>query len=357
MEVFTFAFLLLPFTLKRANRYTLGVPMLYFLGIDGGGSETRAALITPDQKIVGRGLAGASNHYAVGAEIAAQNCASAAAAAIEDAKRMAPGFQAHEIVAWGFGLAGVRRKADADKMLPFLSEICGKPFILDTDAAAAWAGAFGGETGIVLSAGTGAICFGADEAGQRFYADGWGPLMGDEGGGYWMGVEALKAVCRGTDGRGPKTRLISPVLDAFAVPDAGELVRFVYSPACTREKIASLAKIVLDMAEIGSQEATDIRARSVALLARSVLATARELLRAAQERALSGAPEPLDLPIALRGGLFDDDFLKASLGYAISEAMIELKRDFLPIDNWRILKPHHDAAIGAALLAQNSMAA
>lgn len=327
--------------------------MQYFLGVDGGGSETRAAIISQTREVVGRGKAGASNHYAVGASIAAQNCAIAAGGAIEDAKRLVPGFEAANLTAWGFGLAGVRRQADADKMWPFLSEICEKPFILETDVVAAWAGAFGGATGVVCSAGTGAICFAGDENGGRFYADGWGPLMGDEGGGYWMGVEALKAVCRASDGRGPKTRLVAPVLDYFAVADAGELVRFVYSPDCTRDKIAGLAKIVLDTAENGSQEAADIRARSIALNALSVLATTRQLLRAAQERALSGTPAPLELSIALRGGLFDDDFFKASLGYAVSEAMIELKREFLPLGNWRIVKPQFDAAVGAALLAMD----
>ena len=178
--------------------------MRYFLGIDGGGSVTRAALIDGKREVMGRGAAGASNHYAVGPALATQNCAAAAQAAIDDARRLHPGFDPVEIAAWGFGLAGVRRANDHDLMNGFLSEMCPRPFSLDTDVVAAHAGAFAGQPGIVLSAGTGAICFGADELGEKYYADGWGPLLGDEGSGYWIGLESLRAVCRSLDGRGPQ---------------------------------------------------------------------------------------------------------------------------------------------------------
>jgi len=53
--------------------------------------------------------------------------------------------------------------------------------------------------------------------------------------------------------------------------------------------------------------------------------------------------------------LFEDDFFKASVGYAVGERMVDLKRDFLPIGSWRIVKPQFDAAVGAALLAQKSL--
>ncbi|RYG70462.1 N-acetylglucosamine kinase, partial [bacterium] len=179
--------------------------MRYFLGIDGGGTATRAVLIDGKREVIGRGTAGPSNHYVVGPAQAAQQCAAAATAALEDARRMGAEFNTNEIAAWGFGLAGVRRASDHALMEGFLSEVCPRAFSLDTDVVAAHAGAFSGQPGIVLSAGTGAICFGADEFGEKYYADGWGPLMGDEGGGYWIGIEALRAVCRSLDGRGPQT--------------------------------------------------------------------------------------------------------------------------------------------------------
>jgi glucosamine kinase len=328
---------------------------MYFLGIDGGGSATRAVIIDQARQVLGRGVAGPSSHYAVGPALAAHNCASAGANAIADARRLNPQFRTEEIATYGFGLAGVKREADENLMRGFLSEICSKPFVLETDVVAAHAGAFAGNPGIVVSAGTGAVVFGADEYGEKFYADGWGPILGDEGGGYWIGVEALRVTCRTLDGRSHQTRLVAPVLETMGVQDGDELTRYVYSPDCTRDKIAALARVVLDFADEGVPEAVDIRARAANLMSRGIKSVAKSLLQRRLDRSIhfqDGEVPPLEMLVALRGGLFEDDFMRATIGFAATEAMVELKRDFFPISSWRVVKPQHDAAVGAAILGQ-----
>lgn len=328
---------------------------MYFIGIDGGGSATRAVVINESREELGRGAAGPSSHYAVGPAAAATACRIAAVAAIKDARDMHADFNPAEVAAWGFGLAGVRRESDQELMVAFLDEICDVPFVLETDVVAAHAGAFAGDPGIVVSAGTGAITLGADEYGEQFYADGWGPLLGDEGGGYWIGVEALRAICRSLDGRSHPTAMTEPVFKLLGVADGGELVQFIYSEECTRNDIARIAEIVFEQAEEGVVEAVEIRARAAAMMARSVRSVARALLQRRRDRAAENnekdAP-PLDLLVALRGGLFEDDFMRATLGFAATEAMVQLKRDYLPIGSWRVVKPQHDAAVGAAILGQ-----
>jgi N-acetylglucosamine kinase-like BadF-type ATPase len=137
-----------------------------------------------------------------------------------------------------------------------------------------------------------------------------------------------------------------------ATPDA--LVQLVHSPNCTREHIAGLARVVLDAADAGGQVAIAIRDRAVGHLATAAAAVAHAMLTKALERAIAGQSPSLDIPIALRGGLLEDDFLRASVGYNIGERMIDLKRDFLPIASWRVTKPQLDAVVGAALLAQKA---
>jgi len=62
------------------------------------------------------------------------------------------------------------------------------PLVLVTDdAVTAHLGALGGEPGVVVAAGTGAIALGVGESGASARADGWGTLLGDDGGGYWIG--------------------------------------------------------------------------------------------------------------------------------------------------------------------------
>ena len=327
---------------------------MYFIGIDGGGSATRAVVMDEAREVLGRGEAGPSSHYAVGPALAAQNCRAAARGALENAKELNAGFVAGDVAAWGFGLAAVRREADQELMRGFLGEICPLPFSLETDVVAAHAGAFAGEPGIVVSAGTGAITLGADEFGEKFYADGWGPVLGDEGGGYWIGVEALRAVCRALDGRAHPTRMTDVILRALEVSDGDALVRFVYSDNCTRTDIAGLAEVVFVLADEGIADAVEIRARAANVMARGVRSVARALLQRRRDRAtqMQGEVPPLDMLIALRGGLFEDDFMRATLGFAATEAMVELKRDYLPIASWRVVKPRYDAAVGAAILGQ-----
>lgn len=323
----------------------------YFLGIDGGGSKTRAVIVDASYQVLGTGEAGAANHFSVGAAVAAHNCALAAQRALANAHEMDSSFEGAKVRSWGFGLAGVRREADTDRVRDALKAVCSLPFALETDVVAAHAGAFEGETGIVVSGGTGAITFGADEFGARVYADGWGPVLGDEGGGYWIGVEALRAVCRSLDGRSHPTYLTPLVLEFLEVETGDELVQLVYAPDTTRDKIASIAKVVSRAAEEGVSEAVEIRARAAQALSRGVRCVGRALLQSRHER---GAP-PVEMLISLRGGLFEDDFLRATVGFNATEAMVELKRDYLPISGWRVIKPLHDAAVGAAILGQLSL--
>jgi N-acetylglucosamine kinase-like BadF-type ATPase len=253
----------------------------------------------------------------------------------------------------GLGLAGVRREDDAAKMRIQLASLpAGQPFVLDHDAAAAQCGAFSGGAGLVLSAGTGAICFGVDETGERFFADGWGPILGDEGGGYWIGQQALRAVCRAADGRGPRTRLTAAVFHALDVNDCDGLVRLVNAPGFERDRIAALAQCVFDTAEMGGQVSLEIRERAVSHLGACVAAATRAMLTRARERAEPEQPKPQEIAVALRGGLMEDDFFRAAVGYDIGERMVEMKRDYWPVAAWRVVKPQYEAAVGAALLAQ-----
>jgi N-acetylglucosamine kinase-like BadF-type ATPase len=206
--------------------------------------------------------------------------------------------------------------------------------------------------GLVLIAGTGSICLGIDEAGERFYGDGWGPILGDEGSAYWMGQEALRIICRAHDGRTHRTSLAAPVLNHLGVGDMDELVPLIHSGEMTPDRLASLSRVVLDAAQNGVSTAVDIRERAVGHLGLTAAAVAHALLSRSRDRAGMNAPEPIELLVALHGGLFEDDHFRASVGYSIGQHMVEMKRDFLPLSGWKVVKPQYDAAFGAAMMAQ-----
>jgi|GEM_PF-528448 len=102
---------------------------------------------------------------------------------------------------------------------------------------------------IGVISGTGSFCFGASADGKREQCGGWGGLLGDEGGGYWIAMEGLKAVTRWADGRGPETQITKIALEFLGLRDATELIGLVYNPQTTRDQLAKVAGIVFALAE------------------------------------------------------------------------------------------------------------
>ena len=95
----------------------------------------------------------------------------------------------------------------------------------------------------MVLAGTGSISYGADRARARRRAPGgFGFLLADEGSGYWLGHQALRATVRAADGRGPETTRIMPIVfEALEVSSVAELVPRVYEKGLPKHRIAALA--------------------------------------------------------------------------------------------------------------------
>src|SRR3954454_500523 len=118
-----------------------------------------------------------------------------------------------------------------------------------SDAVLAHAGALGGEPGVVLIAGTGVVAVAIDADGALRTADGWGPWLGDEGGGAWIGASGLRAALRAHDGRGPSTALLDAARARFGDPagwpaiahDVRALASFAPDVAAARGDAAALA--------------------------------------------------------------------------------------------------------------------
>src|SRR5260370_914390 len=103
--------------------------------------------------------------------------------------------------------------------------------------------------GIVIVSGTGSIAYGRNANGEAARAGGWGHMIGDEGSGYWIGREALTAVMRAADGRGPATGLSADILAYFNVDDEARLPRIVYDREQPRVSVAALGPSIQRVAE------------------------------------------------------------------------------------------------------------
>lgn len=229
---------------KRHQRSAPHGAQALVLGVDGGGTKTRAVVVDARQKVLGEGEAGPSNPLRVGVSEAAKAVREAAERACVKA-----GVRRREIVAAEIGLAGVKRADLRQSMHTALVELGIKSIEIVTDADIALYGATEGRPGLVIIAGTGSICCGVNARGRRACAGGWGPVAGDEGSGSWVARRGLQAVARANDGRGRKTSLVESARDYFNVAKTEDLSTAVYAPNMTHNRIAGFGRHVIEAAK------------------------------------------------------------------------------------------------------------
>ncbi|MET0624828.1 MAG: BadF/BadG/BcrA/BcrD ATPase family protein [Pyrinomonadaceae bacterium] len=242
------------------------------LGVDGGGSKTRAVVADGGGKVLGEGLAGASNPLRVGVREAVGAIRDAADRACAEA-----GVRRTDIVAAEVGLAGVRRADIRDRMRAAVEELGVGTVEVVTDADIALYGATGGKAGLVIIAGTGSICCGVNARGRRACAGGWGPVVGDEGSGSWIARRALQAVAHASDGRGRKTSLAEAACDYFNVAKTEDLSTAVYAPNMTNSRIAGFGVRVVEVAKKRDAVAREIIESAGRELANAAAAVIRKL--------------------------------------------------------------------------------
>ena len=137
-------------------------------------------------------------------------------------------------------------------------------------------GALGFRPGVVVAAGTGVISLGTDLAAIWNQSDGWGHLLGDHGGGAWVGAQGLHAALRAHDGRvGGSTALLERLIARFGHPL--DLVALVYEPGSAAHLLASFAPAVGEAARAGDPVAREIWTEAGRQLAQTAVAAAKRL--------------------------------------------------------------------------------
>jgi len=229
-----------------------------FLGVDGGGTKTLVVLLDEENNVVSEGLSGASNPLRVGIETAVANISEATNKACDKIGR-----NPIEIVSAACGLAGVRRTDLRMRVRERIRQKLGIKLIeVVTDAEIALYGATKDEAGLVVIAGTGSICLGRNEKGEKAVAGGWGPLAGDEGSGAGIARRALQAIAKASDGRGEQTKLSRKAMQYFRAGKSEDILVAIYAPQIDNIKIAGFAKFVVEAAVEGDPVAREILAEA-----------------------------------------------------------------------------------------------
>lgn len=221
---------------------------------------------------MGEGTSGPSNPLRVGIARAAAAVREAIDKACEAAQ-----VRREDILAAQVGLAGARRTELRERVREALGNLGIADLEVVADADIALYGATNGEAGVVVIAGTGSVCCGVNARGKRNCAGGWGPVAGDEGGGAWIARRALRAIAHASDGRGPKTSLMTAACAYFHVTSPEDLSTAIYAPTMTNERLAGFGKQVIEAAKAKDPVAREIVAEAGRELGLAVEAVIRNL--------------------------------------------------------------------------------
>lgn len=259
----------------------------YFIGVDGGGTQTRV-LVTDES---GREVATASGGPSAVRPGEAAHSANVIAQVVREALATSDvdGTRVRRLLV---GVAGVGRDEERTALTHALERLkLAEDTTVCPDAIVALEDAFSDGPGVLVVSGTGSVAFGRGPTGTVERCGGWGPICGDEGSGAWIGRRALSIVTAAADGREPDTSLGAALLSALQLRETSELIP--WAAQATAADLAAVAPVVLEAATTG-----DLRANSlVSLAAEELMLHVRSL-----GRRLFG-DERATIPLAMSGGL------------------------------------------------------
>lgn len=262
------------------------------LGLDGGGTHTRALAAALDGTSLGAGAGGPCNIAAMRPPDALLSVQAASDAALAQA-----GADRMQVRAVCAGVAGWSALAQRMALRGSLHALFPQSTIaIVPDFDIALAGGTAGQPGMIVIAGTGSVAYGADGSGRAHRTGGYGYLIDDAGSGYGVGRAALAAVMRAADGGGSPTALTDRVLAALGLQAVDEIVPGVYGGGVNRAAIASLAQTVAQSA----RENNDPQARAILMRAGRALAL---LAQGVASALFAGRNEPF--PVVPVGGLWN----------------------------------------------------
>lgn len=310
-----------------------------YLGVDGGGTKTRFALMDDDGQLLAQSMTGTTYHPEVGLDGVGRILAEGIASVLGQA-----GMHDADAIAFAFiGLPAYGEDTRASLRLDAIpAQVLGHDrYRCGNDMICGWAGSLACQDGINIVAGTGSIGYG-ERQGVGARAGGWGEAFSDEGSAHWIAIQGLNAYSRMSDGRMPKGPLHALVNRELGLSSDLDLCAHIYAPgAGTRASIAQLSRIVAEAARQGDAAALKIYASAGAELADIVVAIRNQLGFGVDE----------GVGVSYSGGAFSvGELLLQPFAAALHAASprFELRQP--------LHEPHHGAALYARLLAQREPA-
>ena len=260
--------------------------MKIVLGVDGGGTRTRASIVA-DQQVLGYGENGSIKRLRVGSEAAEYNLR----ALLTDVFKQA-GLT--DVSAASVGVASASMPGTAEWIGAVLRDFGAERWEVIGDEVIALDAAFRGGPGILQIAGTGSNTIGRTPDGNRENAGGWSSRLGDEGSGYWIGLHSARRALKAYDREEP-TEILTRVGEIWGTPSLADLINL--GDSTPGPDFAALAPAMNELAEAGDAVALGVLRQAAADLVESVLLV-RDKLR--NKHGIAG-----EVPVAWTGGVVE----------------------------------------------------
>ena len=266
----------------------------WVVGVDGGGTETVAALADLKGRILRVGKAGSSNPRNIGIERASENIALAIKKTLKKKGKIVSTFIGLPAVQEDIG----NKKEKIKKILSKhrgISPIFRGKLKIGSDQITAFRAGTRKKDGLLIIAGTGCVAHGW-KGGREEKASGWGWLA-DEGAAFWTGQKSFQAILKDLDGRGAKTLITKIAFQDLKVKNRRDLLTKVYSKNHT-EILPSFSVFCDKASKKGDKVAQGI-----------LLEAAKELLIAVKTVILRLDFKNQEFPLVLVGGMFESEIV------------------------------------------------
>ena len=245
------------------------------------------------------------------------------------------GVDLREVTQSCVGMGGVAIPAVQEWTLETMGAVVGGEVELCGDEHIALDAAFKGGAGILLVAGTGVIVAGRSADGTIYGTAGFGPVLADEGSGYWIGLEGIRAGLWAMD-RGMKTNLLTEIQAFWGLESVGELLE--KGNAQPGPDFAALCPVVVRCAEAGDELAEAVLRRAGTELAEPVALMAVKMME-------SGGGSDSEIGVAYTGSVMEHIAV-------VRESMIAALRESTP--RAKVIPGAVDSLEGALWRARNA---
>ncbi|MFY3791237.1 N-acetylglucosamine kinase [Ureibacillus sp. MALMAid1270] len=249
----------------------------FVLAVDGGATKTTLVIYSDNGDTLFEKTSTGSNYHAIGANKVERVITDL----LLDAYQAVP-FERIDIAA--FAMAGIDTKYDLSIVKAIIDNCFQNvPFetqtvIVENDVHSTLIGITSGNPGALILSGTGSIAYAIDRNGNIVRTGGWGHRAADEGSGYWIGQEIIRAVVQFEDGRTNKQTALKKLLyEKLQVDHMEEMLSWLYRPEYTNAQVASISSILCQAVSLRDETAIDIANRAASELSRLASTVLRKI--------------------------------------------------------------------------------